>query len=94
MDFKEQLEDKTAFGKSLKNFAPKYDETARDVVAQENWLSLQNKNYEDMANKSKDDRIRELKAALRKAQKEAELEKLRAKVYEAIEAFVQYIPLR
>lgn len=33
MDFKEQLENKTAFGKSLKNFAPKYDETARDVVA-------------------------------------------------------------
>lgn len=33
MDFKEQLEDKNAFGKSLKNFAPKYDETARDVVA-------------------------------------------------------------
>lgn len=25
MDFKEQLEDKTAFGKSLKNFASKYD---------------------------------------------------------------------
>lgn len=33
MDFKEQLEDKMAFGKSLKNFAPKYDEMARDVVA-------------------------------------------------------------
>ena len=33
MDFKEQLEDKTLFGKSMKNFAPKYDETARDVVA-------------------------------------------------------------
>ena len=33
MDFKEQLEDKTAFGKSQKNFSPKYDETARDVVA-------------------------------------------------------------
>lgn len=33
MDFKEQLEDKMAFGRSLKNFAPKYDETARDVVA-------------------------------------------------------------
>ena len=32
MDFKEQLEDKMSFGKSLKNFAPKYDETARDVV--------------------------------------------------------------
>lgn len=33
MDFKEQLEEKMLFGKSLKNFAPKYDETARDVVA-------------------------------------------------------------
>lgn len=33
MDFKEQLEDKMSFGKSLKNFAPKYDETARDVMA-------------------------------------------------------------
>ena len=60
----------------------------------ENLLSLQNKNYEDIANRSKDDRIRELKAALRKAQKEAKLEKLRTKAYEAIEAFVQYIPLR
>ncbi|MBW6492364.1 MAG: putative DNA binding domain-containing protein [Lentimicrobium sp.] len=33
VDFKEQLEDKIAFGKSLKNFAPKYDELAKDVVA-------------------------------------------------------------
>lgn len=33
MDFKEQLEDKTLFGKPMKNFASKYDETARDVVA-------------------------------------------------------------
>ena len=33
MDFKEQLEDKKVFGKSLKNFAPKYEEMARDVVA-------------------------------------------------------------
>lgn len=33
MDFKEQLEDKMLFGKLLKNFASKYDETARDVVA-------------------------------------------------------------
>lgn len=33
IDFKEQLEDKIAFGKSLKNFAPKYDELAKDVVA-------------------------------------------------------------
>ena len=33
VDFKEQLEDKMVFGKSLRNFAPKYDEMARDVVA-------------------------------------------------------------
>lgn len=33
MDFKEQLEDKRLFGKSLKNFAPNYEEMARDVVA-------------------------------------------------------------
>lgn len=33
MDFKEQLEDKNAFGKSMRNFAPKYEEMARDVVA-------------------------------------------------------------
>ena len=33
MDFKEQLEDKNIFGKSLKNFAPNYEEMARDVVA-------------------------------------------------------------
>src|SRR5574344_418081 len=36
MDFKEQLEDKKVFGKSLRNFAPKYDEMARDVVAFDN----------------------------------------------------------
>ena len=35
-----------------------------------------------MANRSKDDQIRELKAALKKAQKEAELEKLHAKAYD------------
>ena len=33
MDFKEQLEDKRAFGKSHKNFALNYEEMARDVVA-------------------------------------------------------------
>lgn len=33
MDFKEQLEDKNIFGKSIKNFAPNYEEMARDVVA-------------------------------------------------------------
>lgn len=33
MDFKEQLFNKRMFGKSLKNFAPNYEEMARDVVA-------------------------------------------------------------
>ncbi len=33
LDFKEQLNDKNCFGKSFRNFAPKYDELARDVVA-------------------------------------------------------------
>lgn len=33
LDFKEQLEDKITFGKTIKNFAPKYDELAKDVVA-------------------------------------------------------------
>ena len=33
MDFKEQLEDKLSFGKSIKSFAPNYEEMARDVVA-------------------------------------------------------------
>ena len=33
VDFKESLSDKSAFGKSYKNFAPKYDELAKDVVA-------------------------------------------------------------
>ena len=45
-------------------------------------LSLQDQTSDDMANRSKDDQIRELKAALKKAQKEAELEKLRAKAYD------------
>ena len=33
MDFKEQLVNKRVFGKSLKSFAPNYEEMARDVVA-------------------------------------------------------------
>lgn len=33
MDFKEQLEDKQLFGKSIKNFSSSYDEMARDAVA-------------------------------------------------------------
>jgi ATP-dependent DNA helicase RecG len=33
LDFKEQLEDKIAFGKSQRSFSPKYEEMAKDVVA-------------------------------------------------------------
>ncbi|MBT3210278.1 MAG: hypothetical protein HN704_00880 [Bacteroidetes bacterium] len=33
VDFKEQLTDKTIFGKSFKDFAPNYNEIAKDVVA-------------------------------------------------------------
>lgn len=33
VDFKEELSDKNIFGKSFKNYAPKYDELAKDVVA-------------------------------------------------------------
>ena len=51
-------------------------------VTQEKALFLSGQTDEDMANRSKDDQIRELKASLKKAQKEAELEKLRAKAYD------------
>ena len=37
MDFKEQLENKQLFGKSIKNFSSSYDELARDVVAFANY---------------------------------------------------------
>ena len=50
-------------------------------VSQSGSLSLQEPNEEDMSATSKDDQIRELKAQLKQAQKEAELEKLRAKAY-------------
>lgn len=33
LDFKEQLDDKLVFGKSMKNYSPRYEELARDVVA-------------------------------------------------------------
>lgn len=33
LDFKEQLDDKTLFGKSQRSFSPNYEEMARDVVA-------------------------------------------------------------
>ena len=47
-------------------------------------LSLQDQTEEEMAKKSKDDQIRELKAALKKAQKEAEIERLRAHAYDTM----------
>lgn len=39
---------------------------------------------DDMAKKSKDDQIRELKAQLKQARKEAEIEKLRAHAYDTM----------
>ena len=53
-------------------------------ISQEKSLSLGEQTEEDMANKSKDDQIRELKAQLKQARKEAELEKLRAHAYDTM----------
>lgn len=66
-------------------------------VSQEKSLSLQEQTEEDMAKRSKDDQIRELKAQLKQARKEAEIEKLRAHAYDTMinlaeEAF--NIPIR
>ena len=66
-------------------------------LSQNELVSLQDTNENDMANKSKDDQIRELKVALKKAQKEAELEKLRAKAYDKMIDFAEAafnIPIR
>jgi len=51
-------------------------------VSQNEVVTLQPQIDDDMANKSKDDQIRELKAALKQANKKAELEELRAKAYD------------
>lgn len=53
-------------------------------VSQEKSLSLEGQTEEDMARKSKDDQIRELKAQLKQARKEAEFEKLRAHAYDTM----------
>ena len=53
-------------------------------VSQGKSLSLEEQTEEDMAKKSKDDQIRELKAQLKQARKEAELEKLRAHAYDTM----------
>ena len=53
-------------------------------VSREKSLSLEEPTEEDMAKKSKDDQIQELKAQLRQARKNAELEKLRAHAYDTM----------
>lgn len=54
------------------------------VMIQTETLSLQEQTEDDMARKSKDDQIRELKAQLKQARKEAELERLRAHAYDTM----------
>ena len=53
-------------------------------ISENRLVSLQEKNDDTMANKSKDEQIRELKAELKKARKEAEMEKLRAHAYDTM----------
>ena len=53
-------------------------------VSREKSLSLEEPTEEDMAKKSKDDQIQELKAQLRQARKNAELENLRAHAYDTM----------
>lgn len=51
-------------------------------LTQQESVSLSEQNDIDMARKSKDDQIKELKEELKKAQKEAEMQKLRATAYD------------
>lgn len=55
-------------------------------LTEENSLTLRDKpeSEEDMANKSKDDQIRELKAKLKQAEKKAEYEALRAHAFDTM----------
>lgn len=55
-------------------------------LTEENSLTLQDepKSGEEMANKSKDDQIRELKAKLKQAEKRAEYEALRAHAFDTM----------
>ncbi len=53
-------------------------------ISQEKSLSLQDQTEKDMANKSKDDQIRELKAKLKQAEKKAEYEALRAHAFDTM----------
>lgn len=51
-------------------------------ISQTESVPLSPETDEDMANKSKEDQIRELKAELKRSRKEADLEKLRAHAYD------------
>ena len=53
-------------------------------VSQEKALTLEEPTEEEMARKSKDDQIKELKAQLKQARKEAEYEKLRAHAFDTM----------
>ena len=53
-------------------------------VSQEKSLSLEAPTEGDMAKKSKDEQIQELKSQLKQARKEAEIEKLRAHAYDTM----------
>ena len=53
-------------------------------VSQEKALTLEEPTEEDMARKSKDDQIKELKAQLKQAKKEVEYEKLRAHAFDTM----------
>lgn len=53
-------------------------------VSQEKSLSLEGRTDGDMAKKSKDDQIRELKAKLKQAEKKAEYEALRAHAFDTM----------
>ena len=53
-------------------------------VSQEKALTLGSETEEDMARKSKDDQIKELKAQLKQARKELDYEKLRAHAFDTM----------
>ena len=53
-------------------------------ISQEKALTLEEQTEEDMARKSKDEQIKELKAQLKQAKKEAEYEKLRAHAFDTM----------
>lgn len=53
-------------------------------LSENTMLSLQENTLEDMAGKSKDEQIRELRAKLKKACKDAEYERLRAHAFDTM----------